>query len=38
MISGAPSEYGIAFDFAFLSILAIALILICARLYARVAQ
>jgi ABC-2 type transport system permease protein len=38
MIGGAPSEYGIAFDFAFLSILAIVLILICARLYARVAQ
>jgi ABC-2 type transport system permease protein len=38
MIGGAPSEYGIAFDFTFLSILAIVLILICARLYARVAQ
>ncbi|MGD0057420.1 MAG: ABC transporter permease [Methanomassiliicoccales archaeon] len=38
MIGGAPSEYGIVFDFAFLSILAVVLILICARLYARVAQ
>jgi len=38
MIGGASSEYGIAFDFAFLSILAIVLILICSRLYARVAQ
>ncbi len=38
MIEGAASEYGIAIDFVVLSVTAVVLILICARLYPRVAQ
>jgi len=38
MIEGAASEYGLALDFIILAVIAVVLILICARLYPRVAQ